>query len=66
MPRHLHCGRGEVAAHVVRMAHSTTSSRASRGELRILMNRPTRTNITLDFAWGAGLSGIYFGAREVF
>ena len=34
--------------------------------LRILMNRVSRTNITLDFAWGAGLFGIYFGAGEVF
>jgi hypothetical protein len=34
--------------------------------LRIMMNRLSRTNITLDFAWGAGLFGIYFGAGEVF
>jgi len=30
------------------------------------MKRLARSNITLDFAWGAGLVGIYFGAGEVF
>ena len=44
-----------------------TSARFGGGfGLRIMMNRLARSNITLDFAWGAGLFGIYFGAGEVF
>ena len=34
--------------------------------LRIMMNRISRTNVTLDYAWGSKTSGLYFGAGEAF
>ena len=34
--------------------------------LRFMMNREARNNVTLDFAFGEGSAGIYFGAGEAF
>ena len=34
--------------------------------LRFMMNREARTNIRLDFAWGADSFGLYLGAGEAF
>jgi hypothetical protein len=34
--------------------------------LRIMMNRQSRTNITLDFTFADKTTGVYFGAGEVF
>ena len=34
--------------------------------LRIMLNRQSRTNMTLDFAWGEKSLGLYLGAGEVF
>ncbi len=34
--------------------------------LRFLMNRESRTNVRLDFAWGVDALAIYMGAGEVF
>jgi hypothetical protein len=31
-----------------------------------MMNRISRTNVTLDYAWGRKTSGLYFGAGEAF
>jgi len=33
---------------------------------RIMLNRQSRTNMTLDFAWADKSLGIYLGAGEVF
>jgi hypothetical protein len=34
--------------------------------LRIMLNRQSRANMTMDFAWGDKTLGLYFGAGEVF
>jgi hypothetical protein len=33
---------------------------------RVMLNRQSRANATVDFAWGAQTFGVYFGAGEVF
>ncbi len=34
--------------------------------LRFMMNKEARTNVRLDFAWGADSFGVYFGSGEAF
>jgi len=34
--------------------------------IRLMLNRQSRANMTLDFAWGDRTLGLYFGAGEVF
>ena len=34
--------------------------------LRFMMNRQSRTNVTLDFTVAQGTFGVYFGAGEAF
>src|SRR5215831_117120 len=34
--------------------------------IRLMLNRQSRANMTLDFAWGDKTLGLYFGAGEVF
>ena len=34
--------------------------------LRVMLNRQSRANMTIDFAWGDKTFGLYFGAGEVF